>query len=306
MSALALTVPFVPFVLAALVVGAVLLVLRVPDHRLAPPVAAARRRSAVVAVLAVGVTLAVLWAGTRLDGSASWSNGRLLAVLPLAGACLHTLVVLAGELSWPRPTTRIRSARLAARSIGASVPRAWLLGATAAGAVAVVTCAAGILLSEPDGRSIGWTSADGVLGSGAGPFPGAFYAGPVLVALVVLTALTLLVLHRLSLRPAVADPVADAALRLATAHRVLRVATSATLGTSAAFLATGGLAARRLGGSYAVDGVWFDEDPGALREAGATVVASAGGLLLLVALVVLLLPARAVRPVAARSFPVVP
>lgn len=303
MSGLALTLPLVPFAIAAAVVGAVLLVLRVPDRRFAPAVAAARRRSAVVTVVAVGSTLAALWAGTRLDSSASLRDGQLLALLPLAAACLHTTVVLAGELSWPRPSTRIRSARLVARSIGASVPRAWLVGATAAAGLVVLTCTAGVLLAEPDGRSVGWTSTDGTFGSSAGPFPGAFYAGPALAALVVLAALTVLVLHRLSLRPAVPDPVADAALRRATAHRVLRVATSATLGTAAAFLTVGGLAARRLGGSYAVDGVWSDQGPGTGWVTVATVVAVAGGVLLLVALAVLLVPARAVRPVAAQPLP---
>lgn len=297
MSGPALAVPLVLALLVAAVTAAVLLLRRVPGAHLPPAVADARRRSALVAAAAAVLSLGLVAAGATIDVD-SLADGRLLAVVPLAAAVVHTLVVLVGELSWPRPRTRVRTARLVSRSTGGSVTRGWLAGSTAAAALAVVTCTAGTLLAAPDGRSVGWTSPDGVFGSVRGPFPGAFYAVPVLTALAVLAVLSVAVLHRLALRPAVPDPAADAALRRATAHRVLRVATGATLATTAALLLTGGLAVHGLGGTYGVDGVTHEVGPGPLWTTAGAVAAVLGALGVPVALGVLLLPARRVAPAA--------
>lgn len=295
MFGLALAAPVTVALVAAVVVASVLFLRRTPAADLPVPVADARRRSALVAVVAVVLALALVGLGATADSFAV-RNGQLLAVLPLAAAALHTVVVLVGELSWPRPRTRVRSARLVSRSMGASVPRGWLRGATVTVALTVLTCAAGIALAAPDGRSLSWTSPDGVFGGTAGPFPGTFYAGPVLLALATLTVLVVLALHRLSLRPAVADPAADAALRRTTAHRVLRVATAATLATTGALLFFGGIAAHGLGGTYGIDGVTHHSGPGPLWDTGAAVLAVLGALLVPVALAVLLVPARRVGP----------
>jgi hypothetical protein len=266
------------FLVAAAVVGVVVLVRRVPSHELPVPVVRARRRGAVVAVVALAVAVVLLVAGTSLPQT-SLRRTQLIAVAPLVAAAVHAGVLLLGELSWPRPAQRVRSARLAVRSVRQDAPCGTLTLFLAAAGLLWTTCAVGALLADDSGRAVATTS-DGITSS-AGPFPGAFYAGPIALAGGLAVAATWAVLLRVPQRPAVAgaDAATDGALRRAAPHRALRTTTSALLGTTAALLVLGGSAAHRLGGSWSV---------------GAGVACSGGGLALL-ALAVLVVPARGVR-----------
>lgn len=293
---LLLVLPLSAFLAAALVLGAVLLARRVPAHDLTAPVVRARRRGSLVAATALALAVALVVAGTSLPQT-GLRRTQLVAVVPLAAAALHAAVLLAGELSWPRPAQRVRSARLAVRTVRADAPRGMVGLFTASCVLAWTVCVAGTALADDSGRAIEYV--DGPAASVGSPFPGAFYAAPIALAAVVVVALTWAVLLRVPQRPAVpgADAATDGALRRAAAHRALRVSTSAVLGTTAALLVTGGTAAHgdaRWGEAVGGVVVWHDVGPGPVWNAVAAGVAVTGGLLLLAALAVLLVPARGV------------
>lgn len=293
---LLLAAPLLLLLVGGAGVAGFLLARRVPAGRLTLPVAAARRRGGALALAALAVAATLLVVGTSLPQE-SLRRTQLVAVTPLAAAAAHALVLLVGELTWPRPRQRVRSARLAVRSVRADAPRGLLVACGASVAVALLACVAGALLADGTGRAIGWRAADGLVASTRGPFPGAFYAAPIAVGVLVVALLTAVLLVRVPHRPATAgaDAATDGTLRRAAAHRVLRVSTAATAATAAALLVLGGLAARGLDVHWAVDGTWHTDGPGALWTTTSTVVAVAGALLGLAALGVLLVPARAVR-----------
>ncbi|WP_432563096.1 hypothetical protein [Kineococcus sp. SYSU DK003] len=288
----AAALPLSVFLLAALVVAVVVIARRVPSHELTAPVARARRRGTVLGALALAVAAALTVVGTSLPQT-SLPRTQLVAVAPLVAAAVHAAVLLVGELSWPRPAQRVRSARLAVRSVRhQAAPGAGVLFLVA-GALTLATCAAGTLLADDSGRAVSWS--DGTASSSAGPFPGAYYAGPVALAAVVAVALTSAVLLRVPHRPAVpgADAATDGALRRAAAHRALRGCTAGLLGTTAAMLVLGGTAAGRLDGEASpAPGSSRSFGPGPLWNAVADGVTIAGAVLLLAALAVLLVPAR--------------
>jgi hypothetical protein len=111
----------------------------------------------------------------------------------------------------------------------------------AAGA-AVLTLVVGALAAAPDGRSIAFD--DPPVQATAGPFPGLVYGAPATLGLLVLAALTAATLWTVANRPAVAteDARVEAALRSASAHRVLRAAAATTLVVTGGLLATAGSA----------------------------------------------------------------
>ncbi|PRY15903.1 hypothetical protein [Kineococcus rhizosphaerae] len=290
--------PLSLFLLAGLAVGGVLLVRRVPSTDLTAPVVRARRRGTTVAVLAVALAVALFVLGTSLPQT-SLRRTQLIAVVPLAAAALHAAVLLVGELSWPRPAQRVRSARLAVRSVRQDAPRGMLTLFTLACALTWAVCVAGTAMAADDGRS--YELVQGPMTSAHGPFPGAFYAGPIALAAAAVVAVTWAVLLRVPQRPAVtgADAVTDGALRRAAAHRALRVSTAGLLGTSAAMLVLGGLAVHGVGGSWGeyVGGTLVEHEVSvpAWADGLAAAVACGGGLLALFALAVLLVPARGIR-----------
>ncbi|MFB9377403.1 hypothetical protein ACFFKU_15020 [Kineococcus gynurae] len=295
---LALLPYLLPFLLAAAVVGGVLVVRHVPDGRLTQPVARARRRGWLIslgAASAAALTATLVAVAAARGGGLG--AGQLLAVTPLVAAGAHAAVVLTGELTWPRPRDRVRSARLVARSIADSSPR-WLLrtGAVATLLLAGV-CGLGMLLADDDGRTISYAWGTPELGGGGShsPFPGTFYAGPVALALVVLVLLTGAVLHRVPQRPALLDADADAVLRRAAGVRVLRVATSAVLGTTGALLVVGAMAARGLAAVGGLNAAGGDPGPGPLWAPLGAVGLVTGLVTLAAALAVLLVPTTRVR-----------
>lgn len=195
-------------------------------------VAAARAHAASAAavayVLGAGVALYVGAAG--LGNVSPGGLGITALLVPVSFGVVHVLVLAAGELTWPRPRGEVRRARLVRRGMLDAAPR-WLLRTTgAAAALAVVTVAAGAVLADPDGRSFTYRP-DAMQATTGSPFPGLFYGRPAAIGLLLLAVVTAATLWIVANRPAVAtdDERIEDALRRASAHRVLRVATGVTL-----------------------------------------------------------------------------
>ena len=253
--------------------------------------------SAAAAVL-LGSLAAVYVGATQLGNSSPGGLGVTALLVPITFGVVHNLVLAAGELTWPRPQGEVRRARLVHRGLLHAAPR-WLVRTVAVAlAMAVVTLLGGALLADPDGRSVsyGFEVAGGSGMSTASPFPGAFYGVPAGVGLLVLALVTALTLRIVANRPAVAtaDDAIETALRLASAHRVLRVAGGVALFVTGGQLFIGGQAVHSVasgtGGSTLLDVV-----------AGA--VSLLGGAAMLIGLVVACLRAPGV-PADAPAVPV--
>ncbi len=212
---------------------------------LSPALAGAARHHTLVGAAAwllmalVGgtVVLVVLFGLTR--------EAVLTSLVPLLLALSAVLVLLVGELTWPRPDGPVRHATLDSRVAGDVTRGRWsrvLSGVTVLAATAYV---AGALAARPDGASVGWE--DATRGSAAGPFPGTTYVVPQAIV----TALLLLaadgVVRAALQRSAVAGAgrTLDHALRQDAVDRAARIASCGvllTLGCDAVF--GGGAVAR--------------------------------------------------------------
>ncbi|MCZ2821347.1 hypothetical protein O2V63_13460 [Modestobacter sp. VKM Ac-2977] len=266
-------------IVVAVVVAA--MALRRPSQRSEATVAEARRHAGRISLVALvaGVVAAL---GAGYTANLSWITGEALAgragvaliSMPLAFGLAHTGTVLVGELTWPKPAGDVRRARLVRRGLLDSVPR-WLLRlALATLAAGLLIVVAGALLSGPDGRTVTVTAADGQLSGAAAPFAGVDYGGPTAAGLVFLAALTFAALWVVAERPALgtADERAEAVLRRASAHRVLRGATTAALVAVGGLLTVSGLSIRNAAMSVvetgSVNGVAVGAAVGALPWIG--------------------------------------
>ncbi|WP_067176815.1 hypothetical protein [Microtetraspora niveoalba] len=170
-----------------------------------------------LAGLAAGVAGA--WLVFAWDGL---GVGPMLAA-PVLGAGL-LLGTLLGELTTPRPHGPLRGASLETRRARDYLPRFSAPLAAVLSLIAVVllavTSAAGSAddLGRP-GRVLAMSSDDGTMHSAAGPWPGWFYAWPMLAVLAVAFLLSALVIHRVVQRgrPGL-DPVATAVDDAQRAH----------------------------------------------------------------------------------------
>jgi hypothetical protein len=235
--------------MAALVVTGVLR--RSPpsrEHTVAAARAHARLGSAAAVVLGAA---AALWTGTgRLeDATGAGDLGVTALLVPIAFGIGHTAVLGVAELTWPRPEGAVRRARLVRRGLLDGAPRRLVRTAAVAGAAAVLTLAGGALLAAPDGRS--YALADRLVGATAGPFAGPVYGRPAALGLLALAAVTAAALWVVANRPAVAtgDDRVEAALRAASAHRVLRGSVAATLTVTGGLLGVSGSAVQRVASS---------------------------------------------------------
>lgn len=284
-------VVLVPLVLVVCGVLLVLVLARgdVRSSVLPLPVAAARARGLRWSAggVVAGLLLVALVVAT---GFAAREPGVVLAA-PLAGAALHAGIALIGEVSWPRPTGRVRSAGMTARSVRHSVPPVLAVATALGGVLVLSTCVGGIAVAGPWTDEYVWETWN--YSVTAGPFPGGAIAFPVLGATLLAGCATALVLRRIPERPAVpcAQPEVDAVLRRAAGHRVLRVTGSALLGTGGVLVVLWHHAVLRYGSGATASGVQFD---GPLaRLDGATV--TTGFVLVLLGLVTLVVPARGLR-----------
>jgi hypothetical protein len=181
-------------------------------------------------------------------------TGVLIGLTPTLAGATFLAVQSVGELTWPRPSGPVRRAPLTPRTVRTLAPvglrrLTWVW----AGGLATTLVACG--LASGNGRDIErvWDAASS---GAAGPFPGWFYGGPLLVATAVVVAATEVVLLRVARRPAVADtaPADDLALRTVSARRVLRGTQLVLAWTLAGVLFVAGTALRSVG-TIEVDGV---------------------------------------------------
>lgn len=242
--------------LCALVVVVVLVVMLTRPSPPSPTAQVARARahaattSGLSAALTV-LTLLVLFVGLGALGVVGLplpigSMLTLLACAPLVASLVGLLVLLGGELTWPRPSGSSRTAVLADRSTRSVAASTW----TRAAAVLVVLGSAALvtggLLGDETGGGLVRTWDTG--SRGAGPFPGWRYVAPQLVVLglcVIVAALTLRAVVRRS-AVVTADPETDLLLRRASVARVGRSLVVGTLVVVGCDLFVGGWAASRV------------------------------------------------------------
>lgn len=277
------------------------------DHVVTSPAALtrARRHAAVVA----GVAWAALVAGMVALPSVAPSGttgGVVLGAAPAVAGLAFLLVAAVGERTWPAPAGAVRRAALVRRTAAGVAPRGLLVTLAATGATLLVVLVATGLTAAPDGRTVA-LELDIDLTTAAGPYPGPPYAVPLGVGAVLVLLATLGVLHLVARRPAVPEvsPADDAALRSASAGRVLAGALLVVGGTLAGVLLTAGTALRNAStATYGVDDVVTTvRDPltsalGVVGLGAAPLVAVGAVALTTVALV------RASRTVAPASRPV--
>lgn len=299
---LVLVVPLLVLLVAGLVVLATVAASARPDHTLTRELASARRHGVVTSAVAVAVmllTLVLTPTGVTVAGVTvlGLDGARLAAVLPLLGSTAALLVLLLGEVTWPRPRGVTRTALVHDRSVALLLRGRWAWTAGTAVALLLFTTVAGGLLAHEDDRSLHTEvrAADGTLleAHGAGPFPGWEYGVPQLVVLGAALVVLALVLQAATTRATVvtADLDTDRLLRRASAARAYRTLAFGALVTAGVDLAVAGQAARRV-----FDG-W--QDQGALGVLLLGVACAVG------ALVVALVPApRLSRPAPASPEPV--
>ena len=267
MAGAALVILFVPLLVGILVLAIVLLALgRRPDPAPSQAAEVARQHALVVNIAAWVVAglglVTVAGAGglaLRAVGAGSLAPGVLAGLAPSIAALLFLSVHAAGERTWPRPTGTVRRASLVRREPSATA--SWLRWATGAWAVALVVALACFAATANGGRSVRAALPDGSVNQ-AGPYPGWFYGGPLLVGVALVLVATWGVLGLIARRPAVldADPEHDAASRRLSAHRVLRgvqLALAVTLAgvTGLAGIALANVGHRMLGGSLVAVGI---------------------------------------------------
>ena len=280
---LLLLLPVLVGVVALVVTG---VVRRSPPSR-EQAVAAARAHAQLGSAAAVVLGgAAALWIGTaRLEDAVGPSSLGVTALLvPIAFGVVHTAVLAVAELTWPRPEGAVRRARLARRGLLDAAPRWLVRTAAVAVAAAVVTLAGGALLAGPDGRS--FVIEGPSYSATASPFAGPAYGRPAALGLLLLAALTVGALWVMANRPAVvtADDRIEAALRRASAHRVLRGAVAVTLVVAGGLLAVSGMTAR----SAAMGVAETAEGNGLPVVTAATLLPWAGGALALAGFAALL------------------
>jgi hypothetical protein len=228
------------------------------DRVVAPSSAllAARRHAGGIDVLAWVGLVAVLVVIQVLTPSLTngLGTGVLIGLTPTLAGATFLAVQSLGELTWPRPSGPVRRAPLTPRTVSTLAPvglrrLTWVW----AGGLATTLVACG--LASGNGRDIErvWDAASS---GAAGPFPGWFYGGPLLVATAVVVVATEVVLLLVARRPAVADtaPADDLALRTVSARRVLRGSQLVLAWTLAGVLFVAGTALRNVG-TIEVDGV---------------------------------------------------
>ncbi len=289
--------------LVALGALAVVVVLVVALTRSSPPppsveIAQARAHAATTSGLAAAATalvLVLLFVGVGALNVVQLplpigSMLTLLACAPLLASLAGLLVLLGGELTWPRPSGTSRTAVLADRSARSVAGSAWTRTAAALVVLGSAALLAGGLLGDETGGGLTRTWDTGA--RTAGPFPGWQYVTPQLVALglcVVVAAVTLRAVVRRS-AVVTADPETDLLLRRASVARVGRSLVVGTLVVVGCDLFVGGWAASRV---YD-DGAWHTV---------ALVATLAGPLLALSGLVCQAIPTPRLPHPAAASVP---
>lgn len=152
---------------------------------------------------------------------------RAYGVAPALAGIAFVLAIALGEVTWPTPAGRVRTAELGQSRPPA--PRRLALGLAAAFAAVATLVIAGGRTAATDGRSVEvhWTHG----AAGAGPYPGWYYGLPIAVGLAVLGVATWWSLRRIDARAALGEQLRedDWAARTAAKTRTLRGALAAVL-----------------------------------------------------------------------------
>jgi hypothetical protein len=240
----------VGLLLAAVVLAAALVPLLVSSRRTPTTSQAARANRHATLGSVAGASLLVAVLGLAAVGALAapqgWADGRVLAALPgVAGLCLVAAQALA-QVTWPRPRGTHREAHLVRRRHHDVVPVAThRLLVCWAGALAA---ALAVLVLRADGpRTLAVTTAG--THRDVGPYPGTYYAVPLLLVATALVATCELTLRLIVLRPAVTGVTADwdLHLRRRSARHLVGGVQLALAGTLACVLALAGIAHQVLG-----------------------------------------------------------
>ena len=247
---------FIGLVALAIALAAVVaVVVRLVRARSSRAAGASLREPTILAVqggLAGGLLAAVVTAVVALsiDGAHPGWLGLPLALAPGLAASAGLLVVALTPALRAAPTTT-RSAGLERRgawTVGS--PQAYLRPALAAVALAGVLLATGLTASlDETGLSRALSVRTPTGGSSASPYPGWFYAAPLLAVSVLLLLTALLAMRRIATLPALqsADGPADAAWRRAATSAVSLLATAGLLAYLAGVVLVTGSATRSVG-----------------------------------------------------------
>ncbi len=275
--------------LVAATVVALVVVSARPSATLTTEVATARRHAITTSALSVLVTVvAVVPVGVALAAGVPDVHAGV-ACLPLAAAGVAVLVLLVGELTWPRPGGASRVALLRDRTTRALLRGAWPTAALTSVGLLVLTLVVTGSVAH-DGHTVRHVRPDG--SATAGPFPGWTYGVAQLAALALVVTLAWLAVRAAAHRAAVvtADAETDDLLRRASAARVYRAVLAGVTVTLGADLGVAGSALHRA----------FDARTGPGGGVGLMVL---GPLLVLVGLLTLAVPVPRLRPVPSYAVP---
>lgn len=249
---LLLTVPAAIFLVCGLVALVALSLTARPDSTLPSEVASARRHGLVTSVLAQVAFVAtmglLIFLATRPSTDGVRPTPLWLGALPLIGAIAALVVLMLGELTWPRPRGVRRQVNLNPRTLRDLVPRLWARVLLAMGGLTVAVIGLGWWAADPSGHALQRGPHGDIASSGASPFPGSDYGLPQLVTLAVALPLLYGALRLATLRPAVvrSDVATDNRLRAASTVRAIRVMVSALAFTCGGNLFFGGATGARL------------------------------------------------------------
>ena len=268
--------------------------------------ARARRHNAVVATLSWGAAAVLTVAALTIRVDLGPTRGVILACTPAAAGIAALLVAAVGERTWPRPAVPVRRASLTRRSALDVGPRRLGLVLVAWSVALLGVLVATGLSADADGRAVtvrhGATSV-----SGAGPYPGTALGVPIAVATTLLLVATLLVLHLVAARPAVAQVSTsdDGRLRRAAAGRVLAGVQLVVGCTLSGVLLLAGTSLRNAATSWtAVGDVWSGSRAALPHALGTAALVAAAVVLLTSAVatgVALVLASRATAPAPAST-----
>jgi hypothetical protein len=181
-------------------------------------------------LLATAAFLVVLVVGAVLTAAVPELLGLPLVLAP--GAAVAVAMLLFGAVPWRRPTGAVRVATLTPRvAWSGAIARVYGPPLGAAVALTALLLATGCTAAADDaGRSRAFTVTAGNVGSTATPYPGWFYAAPLLALTGALTLAAVVAVHRTAGLPALtADAAADERWRHGVATVLSRIATSGLL-----------------------------------------------------------------------------
>lgn len=201
-----------------------------------------------VAAVSLSVTLALVVTVPLVGGFIWRLPARASALLPALALVWHLGVLLAGELTLPRPTGAVREARVVRRATAdvTTTRDRHLLGAWAA---TLVGTAATLTLASSGPRTISRLVGPAE-SSTAGPFPGWLWTLPAAATVPVALVAVLVVARAVAARSALpgVDPAWDLWLRRRVARRALRSAQLVLGATVAGLLLVAGFGLVAVGG----------------------------------------------------------